>query len=74
MQQKQTLSLKRNKSHDYDFGAMHIRDNKNKPRAANIKIITPVVYSKCVLKVGDSGHSSGLLRVVLIGTRHEVLL
>ena len=28
-------------------------DNKNKPRTTKIKNITPVIYSECVLKVGE---------------------
>ena len=36
------------------FGAMHLKEIIT--CATKIKIIASVVYSECVLKVGDSGH------------------
>ena len=38
------------------------RGNKNQPSAFLIKNIIPVVYSECVLKLGDSGHFFSSLR------------
>ena len=42
--------------HKSRFGAVHLKElTKTKPFATTIKIITLVIFSEFVLKVGDSG-------------------
>ena len=42
------------KQKSWSWGYVAKRDNKNQPCAAKIMNVIPVVYSECVLKVGDS--------------------